>query len=253
MLDIFICEDENVFRQDIEKTINTYLFGCKMEMRVACSTADPQDILYYLNKYPQTVGVYFLDYDLKNEIDGMVLAGEIRKLDARGFIIFVTSDAKSHRLVFEYMLEAMDYIVKSNPQWKTLIHKCLDKAVERLMARSNPLKNNIIIKSADGSGLVSVDCNTILYIRTNQGIKHLVTIHTTDGIITQRNSLIAMEALLEPKRFYRCQNDMIVNINKINNLSITRRKLTLDTREELDIPYRQIKKLKERIMGQTPD
>ena len=256
MLDIFICEDNSDFMDYVIKTLESYSFSSANSIRPACATSNPYEILEYLSLNKSTTGLYFLDYDLGCDMNGMKLAEEIRKLDARGFIVFITADAESYKLTFQYMLEAMDYIVKDAPNLSERIYKCVDNAFDRLASRPNPLQKNLVLKLADDSdrdwkgmrleksSRVSVDSESILYFTTNPDVKHLITARTIDGSLEQRGSLREIEAKLDNAKFYRCQNNLIVNLDGI--VDISKCSVVFVNGEEVEIASRQIKKLRER-------
>ena len=100
-------------------------------------TTSPYDILDYVSENEVT-GLYFLDLDLGCDINGIELAKTIRARDSRGFIMFVTADAESHVLTFQYMVEAMHYIVKGDDAFGDCICECLTNAQVRFT--SNPAK-----------------------------------------------------------------------------------------------------------------
>ena len=256
MLEIFICEDNNDFMNYVTRTLDSYSFSSANCIKVACATSNPYEILEYLSQNKNITGLYFLDYDLGCDMNGMKLAEEIRKLDARGFIVFITVDAESYKLTFQYMLEAMDYIVKDNPNLCERIYKCIDNAFDRLASRPTLLQKNLVLKLADDSdkdwkgmrleksSRVSIDSDSILYCITNPDVKHLITVRTIDGSLEQRGSLREIEARLDDARFNRCQNNLIVNLDNI--VDISQCSVVFVNREEVEIASRQIKKLRER-------
>jgi len=259
VLDIFICEDDIGFQEYVRKTIEDYVFINNISMRVACAAANPAEILAYLNENPRTSGLYFLDVHLGCEMDGITLANEIRKFDARGFIVFITSDAKSNELIFQYFVEAMGFIVKSDANIDQRICQCIDKVRERLSALPNKLKDNMMIKLADDSDRewkrlrleknshVTIDCESIICIAPNPDVKHTVVIHTTDGVLEYRSSLTDIMAQLDKTRFFRCQNNLIVNLYRIVNIDAVHRKIMFDSKLEVAIPYPKIKILREKL------
>ena len=51
-------------------------------------------------------GIYFLDVDLKSDINGIKLGSKIREKDTRGFIIFTTTHLEMSYFAFKYKVEA---------------------------------------------------------------------------------------------------------------------------------------------------
>jgi len=229
-------------------------------MEIACADTSPTPILKYLEDNPGDAGLYFLDLHLNCDINGIKLAEAIRKHDPRGFIVFITSDAKSYKLTFKHKVEAMDYIVKDDIEIKDRIAECINNAAEKLAAKATTLQDNFVIKISEdikkaGSrtglakdSIVSIDKSKILCFMTEPEIKHTVIVYTTDGRRQFAGSLKQVEAILDGDgRFYRCQNNLIVNMDKIKALDPVQGLLTLEGGFNFNIAVRKIKKLKERI------
>ena len=91
MLEIFICEDNLAQRTSLEQLIQQTILLNNWEMTLRLNTENPLEILTYLEEYPQTQGVYFLDIDLNTEMNGIQLGAEIRNRNPHGKIIFITT------------------------------------------------------------------------------------------------------------------------------------------------------------------
>ena len=114
MLEIFICEDNLAQRAHLEQLIQQAIVLNDWEMMLRLSTESPLEILAYLQKKPQTQGIYFLDVDLNTKMNGIQLGAEIRNRNPHGKIIFITAHNELLPLTFQYKVEAMDYIAKDN-------------------------------------------------------------------------------------------------------------------------------------------
>ena len=74
-------------RRELEKEI--LIKGYDMKVAAAC--AGPEELLEEIQKSGRR-GIYFLDVDLKHEqYTGFTLGQAIRKMDPRGFLIYVTA------------------------------------------------------------------------------------------------------------------------------------------------------------------
>lgn len=229
--------------------------------KIACATTSSTEIQQYLEENPGNIGLYFLDLHLDFEMDGISLAKEIRKRDSRGFIVFITSDVKSYKLAFKHKIEAMDCIIKGELDIKERIGECLDNAIERLVAKATPAMDNFVFKTAqdiDNFGgkhrlakdsIISIDRNKILCFLTEPENKRLVKIYTTEGERLSADNLKNIETKLDNKRFYRCQNNLIVNLDKCVAVDTTQNMLVLADGLKIDIPSRRVKALNERIVA----
>ena len=116
MLPIYICEDDGAVLAAQKEYLEKQILIEGYDMEVALCSRHPEDILNAVKAAPRR-GIYFLDVELKGEpMDGFSLGQEIRKLDARGFLVYVTSFSDLAFETFRYHLEALDYIVKGNPE-----------------------------------------------------------------------------------------------------------------------------------------
>jgi len=210
-------------------------------------------VIDYLEKHPKNAGLYFLDYNLNHQgMDGKGLAEEIRKYDPRGFIVFITSDAKAHRLTFQHKVEALDYIVKGEPDVSERVRECINDANEKYTAKATALQDNSVFKLADdvkgffGKSSLAKDSNVaiendkILYFATEPDIKHTIIIYTTNGRITSPGSLKQVEASMD-SRFFRCQNNLIVNLDKVTGIDPIQHTATLEGNLTVDLVAKKIK------------
>ncbi len=92
MLNIFVCEDNDVQRRNIVEIIQNTVLIEELDMQLVLDAGDPYVLLEKV-RTSQSTGVYFLDIDLSSNMNGMKLAQQIRLYDPRGFI-----DRKSTRL-----------------------------------------------------------------------------------------------------------------------------------------------------------
>ena len=260
MLSLFICEDNPTHKTHIQRVVENYVMAENLAMQVVLATHTPDEVLAYLSTHRGIAGLYFLDLDLGTAMDGIALAEAIRRYDPRGFIVFITADANSHSLTFEYKVEAMDYIVKGAPNMDQRICECLRNATAKLTARATPLQDNIVIKlSQDVRGwrglfslakdsLVSVDSAKILCFITNPDMKHTVVMYTTDSRMEFRGNLTKIEPTLDKSRFFRCQRNMIVNLEKVISVDPVQLKLVLEHDLVVDIAAKSLKKLNEMLL-----
>lgn len=259
MLNIFICDDEPQYLTFIKKQVDNYVTMSDFAMRVVCASTSPLTVLKHLEENPRETGLYFLDLHLNSELDGIQLAEAIRRHDPRGFIVFITSDAAAYKLAFKYKVEAMDYIVKDELDNKARINECLDNAVAKLSAQATPLQDHFVFKIARDIKLfrgksplskdstISIDKSKILCFMTEPENKRMVKVYTTEGQSMTADNLKSIEAKMNSEYFYRCQNNLIVNLDKCVALDIIQNLLFLTDGLQVEIKSRNIKTLNARI------
>jgi len=215
MLHAFICEDNNEQRAHIEHIIENYIIKEDIDIKLAMSTGCPTDVINYLEKHPNTKGIYFLDIDLQHKINGIELAAMIRKIDIWGTIVFITTHSELAHLTFEYKVEALDYIVKDQPELiKSRIVECLQTGYSHYLDRRLSRRELYSVKSGEQFWNIPID--EILYFETDLATRHRIILQTKDSRISFRGyiSKIAMES----PNFCHCHKSVVVNVNNIKNV-----------------------------------
>lgn len=211
MMHIYLCEDNSTQLEYWKKIIEKYLLMYDNEMELYCWTDTPTELLAYQDK-SDSIGIYFLDVDLNAQMDGLQLADRIRYHDPRGYIIFITVHSETAPLTFQNKLEAMDFIIKDQPEHlENRIADCLQRAFEnhkRYLSTSGKL---LTIKT-DGISL-AMNQNDIFYITTGE-IAHHLNICSLYGIRQITGSLKEFTASLD-QNFCYCNRSTIINLDKV--------------------------------------
>jgi len=192
-------------------------------------------------KQNDTVGLYFLDIDLKTDMNGMVLARELRKLDPRGFIVFITSHSELSFVTFNFKVEALDYILKDEPgKLQSKIRECIFNVNEKHTSFNNKIQKNFVIKIKDRS--IVVDYQDILFFETSSNI-HKVILHSKERKIEFIAKLKDIEVQLD-NRFYRCHRSYLVNKDNIKEIDSAAHIITMNNGSTCLISSRMMKGLK---------
>lgn len=219
MLNIFVCEDDAVQRKSIVQIIKNTVLIEELDMQLILDTPNPYELLETV-KTSQNTGIYFLDIDLKCDMNGMKLAQQIRLYDPRCFIIFVTSHSELSYMTFQYRVEAMDFVLKDNPaEAKFKIRECLLNALERYTLQTN--KTHKLYTIEIGDRRISVDYNDILFFETSSNI-HKVILHAKDRQIEFSSTIKDIEKMLDDT-FIRCHRSFLVNKSNIQEIDTKNR------------------------------
>ncbi len=241
LLKVFICEDNNEQRKRFTKLIEDIIIIENFDMEVALSTEDPHTIIDHLKNH-EISGLYFLDVDLKSNINGIKLGETIREYDPRGFIVFITTHAEMSYLTFIYKVEAMDYIIKDNYNTiKERIHQCIINANKKYCLKSDATGKNFIIKIRDK--IISVQYSKILFFETSS-IIHKIVLHATNRQVEFYAKMKDIENNLDD-RFYRCHKSFLVNKDNIKEIDIPNRTIHMNNGEECLVSSRLLKGLKQ--------
>ena len=133
MIGIYLCDDEDAVRHQIQTALEWKIFVENYDMRVVCSAAGARELLTAAENEKR--GIYFLDVELKDgEWDGFRLGQELRRRDPHGTLVYITSYGDLAWRTFQYHLEAFDYIVKEPEQIGPSASQCLSEIHLRLLA-----------------------------------------------------------------------------------------------------------------------
>jgi len=260
MLNIFICEDDAMHLDLIEKCIQNYILMENLAMDIVCASTSPGEVLDYLKANPKTIGMYFLDLHLGCEITGIELAAAIRAYDHVGFIVFITSDGESRKVAFQLLVEAMQYIEKGDANRDKLICECLSRANARFLEMSAPGYKTFSFKLVQDSAkpasgnevykgtTVAVNVQDIVYIETSGDRDHNVILHADNARYVFRETLDSIEKRLNDNRFHKCQRHMIINISRVSSFDDGSLNLHFDNGCKVSIAATHAKKLKKAIM-----
>ncbi len=219
MLNIFVCEDNDVQRRNIVEIIQNTVLIEELDMQLVLDAGDPYVLLEKV-RTSQSTGVYFLDIDLSSNMNGMKLAQQIRLYDPRGFIIFITAHSELSYMTFQYRVEAMDFVLKDNPaEAKVKIRECLLNAMERYTLQTN--KTHKVYTIQAGGRKISVDYNDIFFFETSGNI-HKVILHAKDRQIEFSGTIKELASTLEDN-FVRCHRSFLANKNNIKELDVKNR------------------------------
>lgn len=229
MLPIYICEDEPRIRAAQEAYLKNQIMIQGYDMEVVLCSGHPQEILQAVAAAPKR-GIYFLDVELKDEpMDGFGLGTEIRKLDSRGFIIYVTAFRDLAFETFRYHLEALDYIVKENEKkMQEGIRHSLQVVAERMNRESGEQREYFTVKVLDVIKHIPVD--EIMFFAT-AGRTHRIELHGKKDRIDFIGSMQELEEQLG-KRFLRAHRAYLVNVDQIEELDLKAREIVMKNGEK---------------------
>lgn len=240
MLKIYICEDNKEQRERIKNIVSDVVLIEDLDMKINLDTSDPYQLLECI-KDSQQNGLYFLDVDLKSDINGIELAEKIREHDPRGFIIFITTHAEMTYLTFMYKVEAIDYIVKDNYRnIKNRIHDCILNVNKKYTSLKNDIQKTVAIKSGDKT--FNIDLNKIIFFETAD-VVHKINLYTENRKIEFYAQMKDIEYILD-ERFIRCHRSYIVNKEKIKYIDNLNREVHMTDGSICYVSVRGMKLLK---------
>lgn len=244
MLGVFICEDNEVQRNQIESFIRKYLLIEEMDMEIRVSTGDPKRIIDYLERHPDSRGIYFLDVDLKCEMNGIELGAKIREKDIHGKIIFITTHDELLSLTFKYKVEAMDYILKEGEiaDVRERIQEALDQAQRHFLKEAQKADDFIQLKI--GSQIRILDLQQVMFFET-ASTPHKLILHLANSTLEFYGKINDI-AELSPK-LVRIHKSYVINSKNIQLIDKKKREVTMTNGEKCLLSIRLIKQLETAI------
>lgn len=220
MIGIYLCDDEDVIRHQIQTALERRIFALNYDMKVVCSAANVPELLAAAEG--ERCGIYFLDVELKDEAwDGFRLGQELRRRDPHGTLVYITSYGDLAWRTFQYHLEAFDYIVKEPERIGPSVSQCLSEIHLRLLAQRQDPAELFTLRS--GETVRHVPLRDILFFET-ASIPHHVLLHTSSSRMDFLGSLNELETQLN-RRFIRTHRAYLVAEDKIEMVDLKRNKL----------------------------
>ena len=219
MIPVYICDDDREMLEHLTKLINNIIVIQGYDMETVLADPNPEVILKHREGH-QSRSIYFLDVDLKHpEYDGFTLGRNIRQLDPRGFIIFVTTHGELMPETFRYRLEAMSYLVKDEADLlKPRLRECLEQVEQLAAGGQKDEEGYFTAKVADVTYQIPV--KEIYYFETTS--PHRVLLHAENRRLEFRGELSAVErevgdGFIRTHQSYLVRREQIVKVNGVDS------------------------------------
>ncbi|MDD6207362.1 MAG: response regulator transcription factor [Clostridiales bacterium] len=211
MIPIYLCEDNEEELSFLQEIIEKYCFISAYDFQIVCAASSPAQLLRSLPEQGENA-VYFLDVDLKQNQNGIQLAAKIRQKDPRSYIIFTTTHEEMASITFRYKVEALDYLIKNDPDFTKKVELCLENILQKIKTPSHIEGQKIAFPLPSKELFLKPE--EIYYI-TAKG-SHQIEVHTKDGIYPCSLSLSYVAS--QWHGFLFCHKSVLVNPVHIRTL-----------------------------------
>lgn len=215
MVPVYLCEDDNLQLAHLEKIIRNEIMINELDMSIAGATLSPYKLLSQISKEKLKNAAYFLDIELKCDMDGFQLALEIRKHDPRAFIIFITTHDEMLTTTFQYRVEPLDFIIKDSPDFRQRIVLSLSSVMDKYNLPDNTSMDTLPIIS--GKRTIILRKNDIYFIESILQ-SHKIAVHTSKEVFETISTLKEIAEKLD-ERFTHSHKAYIVNCNHVISLN----------------------------------
>lgn len=237
MFHIAICDDESYFRQDLQELVSSYMIDKGYVFQIDTFSSGKEFISLGMEMINYTI--VFLDINM-NEVNGVTVAKEIRKISRETYIVFVT--AYVDYALEGYKIDVIRYLLKDNSSIQNAVRECMDAIVEKM--------DYVIVKKEftfHESGRKAVSLERLLYIESKL---HKLEFHVMEDsmkIYTMYATLNDIEKELDKMGFIRVHQSFLVNLKYVIN--VLRYKAILSNGEELVIPKARYKEVKDSFIA----
>lgn len=202
MIRVAIVEDEDIAARQLEQCLQQYESGHDIRF----SSCRFRDALEFLEQYQPLYDLIFMDIGMPG-LDGMEAAVRLRAMDSVTPLIFVTSMVQY--AVKGYEVEALDFIVKP------VRYSSFEMKMRRILQAVDLKKGREVLLNVGGTVRV-LTSSSIYYVEV---MDHDLTYHTSQGDVTVRGKLSAVEQQLPKEVFFRCSTSYLINLQHVRQLT----------------------------------
>ncbi|MHC9533462.1 LytTR family transcriptional regulator DNA-binding domain-containing protein [Dellaglioa sp. L3N] len=219
---IVLCEDQIVQLNQLEIIVQNYILFHNDLFKIQLKTQGPTEVIEYLEKFNPKQGIYFLDIDLENSIDGIDLAEKIRESDVQAKIIFVTTHDEMIPLTVQRRVETLGFILKDQPldDYRAEVVELLTLARQRIDATRDSQQRAFTFSI--GSQTFSIDRQDIYFIEPSN-LPHRVFLNTKNGRYEFYGNLNDLEE--KQPMLFRINRNCLVNLKNMTEINFKSREI----------------------------
>ena len=134
---IIICEYVKLTLIKIASVALEHFENSEFEFDCHQIQSDFSKVLEYAKISDKCRNIYLLDIELAANVNGLNLAQKIREYDYLGYIIFITSHTEHSVTALAYKLKILDFIDKTDRQFKKCLSECFDTVIKESLVVKN--------------------------------------------------------------------------------------------------------------------
>lgn len=225
---IGVCDSSLLDREIIIDFLNDYFYERAVDYSI-CSYSTGKDLIYDIQDGNE-LDLIFLDIYIGSEF-GIGIAKQLREeIGYDGKIVFLT--ATMDFAVESYDVEAFGYLLK--PVHTQKLHMVMNKIVKNFESDFYRIKQR--------NNIHALKLDNIIYVESSNS-RCIIHSNGTDYVIYKR--LNDIEAELNSKRFLRCHQSYLVNMDYIKNVD---KQFELINGDFVCIRQRNLKSIKEQYI-----
>lgn len=220
MLRVAIVEDENEYREKIQRMVNQYEqeYTKYINLTVFC---DGKEFVENYNEHNKW-DIILMDIEMPS-MNGMEVAHKVREIDRDVVIVFITNMAQY--AIKGYEVDALDFILKPLNYYTFSMR--FTRAVGRVKNRE---QKQICLNLSNG--FKWLDSKDIYYVEIQN---RMLYYHTKEGEFAIRGTLKDAQEKLERLHFVKCNQCYLVNLKYVKEI---RKNIVVVAQKELEISRR---------------
>lgn len=223
MINVIICEDNEKDRVITKKAVKEFMSKNNKEYNIHLFDDYNKDF-YGIIERKIPFKIYLLDIETPSK-SGIDVAREIRRKDVDSVIIFLTAHEELGNVILKKELMFLSFINKFD-DFKNRLNNALEKSLDLLNKKNT-------IRFSDRNILYTININDILYI-TKDSFERKTIIKTDYNEFKVSKTLLEIVSLLDD-RFIQTHRACYVNSNRITKIDKTKREITFDNNEVIDL------------------
>ncbi|MBO5198376.1 MAG: response regulator transcription factor [Lachnospiraceae bacterium] len=238
---VYLCEENRSCLERTKQKVEQILCSEGIDMEIAGAYTEPEKLLKKIRQESESA-LYILDAGVGKSYDGIELASRIRRYDARGFIVFLSSHTDMAVSVLKRQVEAIDFIVKGEREEEEL-RNCIHTVMERYTSKSNYYEKLLNLHTEEG--VVWLDLRTLVYAVPSQKTRWLWLHLDREEEREVRQTLKGLMELLDGD-FRYCHRGCVVNMAYVKAFDEKNNYLILKSGEKLEVSVRCRKNFQEK-------
>lgn len=250
MINIYMCEDDEMQLDHLSKLFEEYLQTVHREARIVSKRSSPEHLMDDIKENGDIISLFFMDVQLNGySMDGFQLAKAVRRKLPSSYIVFLTSKEELAYEVFENEIEVLDYIVKIpsfflHHQIDERLKMRLDKVFEKIAKKESERGEEKLLIEC-GSRIMQIPVKDILYIHSLK-VERQVEICCENQRVTVRDSLRKIYDRLGDGFLY-VNKSCVVQLAKIQEICRDNRYVILKNGWQLEVSFREMKNVVEKF------
>ncbi|EOH92595.1 hypothetical protein UAW_02992 [Enterococcus haemoperoxidus ATCC BAA-382] len=241
---IYVVEDDNLYRKRIIHYLESYDSN---SFRYKISSSDNH--LHFMEEIPtlniSDNDIFFLDIDLKTQYSGIDLANQIRQINSKCNIIFLTSFEDKAISIINSDIFPLSYLVK-NPIDSTELKSTIENVLLKVESLTKAVwrQDQDITTFMNGYEAIYLNCKDILYIESLKGLKSRVLIKTISEELIIEGKIGKLKNNLKQVYLFTALQSYIINLENISSINRKNGTITFNGGKDLFVGTRIIDKVK---------